>query len=65
MFYCEKCRKRNDWPEGFRKSLGPCELCKKVAPCNDVNCAQLPPPKRKRKSSTRNRHKTWRADLKH
>ncbi len=45
MFYCEKCRKKNDWPESFCKSVGPCELCKTHAVCNDIPCSRLPVPK--------------------
>lgn len=36
MFYCEECRAKNDWPESFFKSRGPCEMCHKTATCNDV-----------------------------
>jgi hypothetical protein len=47
MFYCDRCRKKNDWPESMAKSHGPCELCHKVADCNDVPSAALPAPKPK------------------
>lgn len=48
MFYCSACAKRNHWPETFRKSYGPCELCDVVAVCNDRPSYSLPqPPKHK------------------
>lgn len=42
MFYCEKCRKANEWPETFFKSRGPCEICEEVAVCNDCPSSRLP-----------------------
>lgn len=45
MFYCEKCRKDQGWPEGFSTSYGPCEICKSVAICHDVPSNHLPLPK--------------------
>lgn len=42
MFYCELCRKKNEWPQGFSGSYGPCEVCHKVATCFDVPSKYLP-----------------------
>ena len=36
MFYCEKCREKNQWPESFGRSRGRCEVCGKTADCHDV-----------------------------
>ena len=41
MFFCEKCRVKNDWPTSMGYpfmgiSYGPCEVCKKVGECHDV-----------------------------
>lgn len=44
MFYCDDCREKQNWPEGFAKSEGPCECCGEVAPCNDVPSKLLGPP---------------------
>lgn len=44
MFYCDPCRIKRDWPEGFSKSSGACEICGKVARCNDVPSKLLPAP---------------------
>jgi len=44
MFYCEACRIKRDWPEGFLRSYGPCELCGKMANCHDVPSRFLPIP---------------------
>lgn len=41
MFYCDKCRKKMSWPEGFSKSYGPCELCGKTSVCNEVHSKHL------------------------
>jgi hypothetical protein len=49
MFFCEGCRKDNDWPEGFMRSFGPCEVCGRRANCHDVPSRALPEPKRKAK----------------
>lgn len=48
MFFCEECRVRNEWPEGFAKSLGPCEICGKTAACYDIPSSALPPVKREK-----------------
>jgi hypothetical protein len=42
MYYCDPCRTKNKWPEGFMKSVGPCEVCGKVRMCNDVRSSDLP-----------------------
>lgn len=42
MFYCTECQVNNDWPEGWLKSYGPCEICDKPAYCNDVPSKYLP-----------------------
>lgn len=42
MFYCEDCRKKNDWPESFTRSHGGCEMCGIVGLCYDVPSSQLP-----------------------
>jgi len=47
MFYCEKCKVKNEWPEGFMKSFGRCECCGKSADCYDVASSRLPLPKTK------------------
>jgi len=41
MFYCDDCRKNNDWPESWHQSFGQCEVCKKSATCNDVPSSAL------------------------
>jgi hypothetical protein len=43
MFYCDTCRDKRNWPDGFVKSRGPCELCGKQAACSDVPSGALPP----------------------
>lgn len=47
MFYCDACGQENEWPEGFIRSHGKCELCGRVADCNDVRSSALPNPKPK------------------
>lgn len=42
MFYCEECARKHDWPESIMKSLGPCEMCERVRPCNNVPSTRLP-----------------------
>src|SRR5580765_8431558 len=42
MFYCEACRKERDWPEGFSRSYGPCEICGTPALCYDIPSRALP-----------------------
>ncbi len=50
MFYCDKCRVKNEWPAGFLMSRGPCEVCGKHATCNDVPSSWLPVPKKPKRS---------------
>jgi hypothetical protein len=47
MFYDEKCRIRNDWPESLARSHGRCEVCGKSGLCYDVPSGALPPLKKK------------------
>lgn len=55
MFYCDPCGEERGWPTektnpvmAFTfKSRGPCEMCHKVAVCNDVPSKYLPPSKGK------------------
>ncbi len=42
MFYCNKCREENKWPESLCKSYGKCEMCGEVSECNDVQSSKLP-----------------------
>lgn len=42
MFYCEPCRIKNNWPESFGRSRGPCEMCGKNAICWDRPSSSLP-----------------------
>ena len=46
MFYCDACQRQNEWPEGFLRSYGPCEVCGKPSNCSDVPSSWLPSPKR-------------------
>lgn len=41
MFFCEPCRKENQWPESIAMSHGECEICGNVADCNDVPSSVL------------------------
>ena len=39
MFYCDECAKEKKYPifaSEKMKSIGPCEICNKVRPCNDI-----------------------------
>lgn len=47
MFYCEDCAKKNEWPQGFGRSRGRCEVCEKPRDCYDVPSYALPPPKKR------------------
>jgi len=47
MFYCEGCRKKNEWPESIMKSKGPCELCGHNTMCHDRPSGTLPPAKKR------------------
>lgn len=42
MFYCDKCAEEMRWPKSIFKSFGPCEMCDKVAVCNDISSKHLP-----------------------
>jgi hypothetical protein len=44
MFYCDRCRIKNEWPEGIVRSHGPCEVCGFTTSCNDVpsSCLSIP-----------------------
>jgi hypothetical protein len=47
MFFCEECRKKNDWPTSLGYpfmgvSYGRCEICKKTDECHDVPSSRLP-----------------------
>lgn len=44
MFYCDPCAKKRAWPRtnSIAKSVGTCEMCKELAPCNDVPARYLP-----------------------
>jgi len=46
MFYCDDCAKKYGYPIRLRKDYGPCELCRKTGPCNDVPSSELPEPKK-------------------
>lgn len=35
MFYCNKCRKDNNWPDTVIGAYVECEVCGKVDYCND------------------------------
>lgn len=45
MFYCEKCRVANSWPETLSTSVGKCEICEETAVCFDMASKNLPPTK--------------------
>ena len=42
MFYCDDCRIKRNYPERLFQSRGRCEICKKVAMCNEVKSEYLP-----------------------
>ena len=44
MLYCEECRIKRCWPEGFLSSNGRCELCGETRTCHDRPSRTLPPP---------------------
>lgn len=46
MFYCDPCREKKKWPEGFHQSYGPCEICGVSAGCWDVPSSCLPIPRK-------------------
>lgn len=41
MFFCEVCRKKNDWPTSFVTSCGRCECCGSIDECYDVRASLL------------------------
>lgn len=43
MFFCDECRVKNNWPESWFKSTGPCEVCGRTRVCNEIHSSQLPP----------------------
>lgn len=43
MFYCEKCKEKNNWPSSLFQSFGMCEICAKMDLCYDVHSSKLPP----------------------
>jgi hypothetical protein len=47
MFFCEACRRKNNWPDSIFRSRGKCEVCGNVANCSDVPSKYLPLPKSK------------------
>jgi hypothetical protein len=49
MFYCDLCAEKMGYPESMAKSRGPCEVCHKVAVCNDRPSSTLPMPKMERR----------------
>ena len=51
MFYCERCREKNDWPDSLTRSYAPCEVCKKTAMCFDRPSYSLP---KKKESNMKN-----------
>lgn len=42
MFYCDECMKKRNWPTTAFKSEGKCEICRKMAICNDKPASELP-----------------------
>jgi len=48
MFYCDDCRIKRNYPERLFQSHGRCEICKKVAMCNEVSSVYLPIPEKKK-----------------
>ncbi len=41
MFYCDECAAKRNYPITFTKSHGGCELCRKIARCNDLPTHQI------------------------
>jgi len=48
MFYCDDCRIKRNYPERLFQSYGRCEICKKVALCNEVKSENLPKTEKRR-----------------
>ena len=36
MFFCEKCRKKNNWPGIVAISFGSCEICGATTNCYEI-----------------------------
>lgn len=43
MYFCEPCRKENNWPTSLMRSRGQCEICDYTAVCYSVPLYRLPP----------------------
>lgn len=43
MFYCERCRVKNEWPTSMANSYGQCEVCGVERRCYDRSSVTLPP----------------------
>jgi len=41
MFFCEKCRVKNRYPEAINFSFGNCELCKTTTKCHDYPSSSI------------------------
>lgn len=63
MFYCEQCREKNGWPEGWVLSRGNCECCNDYAVCHDTPSSMLPTPKQDKEKPTPNAALTGAANL--
>jgi len=44
MLYCEECRIKRGWPEGFTSTTRSCELCGKTHVCHERPSRSLPAP---------------------
>lgn len=42
MFYCDDCKKKNDWPSSVVVSRGKCEVCGVETICNSTPSKYLP-----------------------
>lgn len=49
MFYCDDCRRKNNWPISIQKSFGTCECCGKVTNCNNISHEFLTPTRKEKK----------------
>jgi len=41
MYYCERCRAKNDWPRSLALSKGPCAICREYRECYDIRSKEL------------------------
>ena len=41
MYFCERCRAKNDWPKSLATSKGPCAVCGSYRVCYDVRSKEL------------------------